>query len=243
MRKHKYSRKSSAIIDFMSDDCRDQGVYMHRIGANIAKKSNMRRIYFEKRCMVICPPDVAALSDPNSVEFHLGDRLDIHALVGMFEASATLSRIYIPTVDEDATYRRICAEFKEVNAAGGLVSNRRGDYLLIRRDGMWDLPKGHQDPGEEIQTTAIREVREETGLTDIERRELICITDHCYRRNGIWHLKHTWWYDMLYTRHVELTPQREEDITTAAWVARSSLPQYLKNTYPSIAEVFREAKV
>ncbi|MBR1574208.1 MAG: NUDIX domain-containing protein [Bacteroidales bacterium] len=203
----------------------------------------MHKIYFEKRSIVICRPEEEALADPNGVEFHLGDKLDIHALVGMFEASSTLSRIYIPTDDTDRTYRRICAEFKEVNAAGGLVSNRRGDYLLIRRDGLWDLPKGHQEAGEDIRVTALREVQEETGVDQLKLRDLICITDHCYRRNDIWHLKHTWWYDMLYTDPVDLTPQREEDITTAAWVAKSSLPPYLKNTYPSIAEVFREAKV
>ena len=128
----------------------------------------MHKIYFEKRSIVICTPDEAALADPNSVEFHLGDKLDIHALVGMFEASATLSRIYIPSGDTDATYRRICSEFKEVNAAGGLVSNRRGDYLLIRRDGLWDLPKGHQESGEDIRITAVREVQEETGVDKLQ---------------------------------------------------------------------------
>lgn len=203
----------------------------------------MHKIYFEKRSIAICTPGEAALADPNSVEFYLGDKLDIHALVGMFEASATLSRIYIPSDDTLTTYRRVCAEFKEVNAAGGLVSNRRGDYLLIRRDGLWDLPKGHQEPGEDIKVTAIREVQEETGVEALQLRDLICITDHCYRRGGIWHLKHTWWYDMLYTDPVDLTPQTEEDISKAAWVAKSSLPPFLKNTYPSIAEVFREAKV
>ncbi|MBR4409122.1 MAG: NUDIX domain-containing protein, partial [Bacteroidales bacterium] len=94
----------------------------------------------------------------------------------MFEASATLSRIYIPTDDIEATYKRICGEFKEVNAAGGLVSNRRGDYLLISRDGLWDLPKGHQEPGEDISVTAIREVQEETGVDKLLLRDLICIT-------------------------------------------------------------------
>ena len=47
---------------------------------------------------------------------------------------------------------------------------------------------------------------------------------------------------MLYTKPVDLIPQKEEDIAKAAWVARSSLPPFLKNTYPSIIEVFREAK-
>ena len=203
----------------------------------------MHKIYFEKRCIIICSPDDPALSDPNVIRFSPGEDLSIHALVEMVEASDTLHRTCIPTTDIEGTYRRICEEFKEVNAGGGLVSNRRGDFLLISRNGLWDLPKGHQDPGEDIRVTALREVQEETGINDLEVRDLICITDHCYRRDGIWHLKHTWWYDMLYTDPTDLTPQKEEDITKAAWVAKSSLPPFLLNTYPSIAEVFREARI
>ena len=203
----------------------------------------MHKIYFEKRCIIICPPQEQALSDPNAILYNIGTNVDIHLLVGIFETSDTLQRVYIPTDDVEDTYHRICSEFLEVNAAGGLVSNKRGDFLLIRRNGMWDLPKGHQDPGEDISTTALREVREETGIDQLESRGLICITDHCYRRNDIWHLKHTWWYDMLYTDPTDLTPQTEEDISKAAWVAKSSLPPYLLNTYPSILEVFKEAKV
>lgn len=203
----------------------------------------MHRIYFEKRCIIICQPKDQALSDPNSVEFHIGERVDIHTLVTMFKASESLSRIYIPAKDTEGMYNRLCAEFKEVDAAGGLVSNRRGDFLLINRNGLWDLPKGHREQGEDTQTTAMREVQEETGVDQLELGSLICVTDHCYLRGGIWHLKHTYWYNMLYTNPVDLTPQREEDISKAAWVAKSSLPPFLKNTYPSILEVFRQAKV
>ena len=203
----------------------------------------MHKIYFEKRCIIICPSDQQAQSDPNAILYNIGTDVDIHTLVEMFETSDTLAKVFIQTDDVEGTYRRICAEFVEVNAGGGLVSNRRGDFLLISRNGLWDLPKGHQDPGEEISVTALREVQEETGIDQIELRELICITDHCYRRDGKWHLKHTWWYDMLYTDPNDLTPQTEEDISKAAWVAKSSLPPYLLNTYPSIVEVFREAKV
>lgn len=203
----------------------------------------MHKIYFEKRCIVICGPDDLALADPNSIEFHLGNKKDIHTLISMVEASDTLARVYIPTEDTERTYRDICSEFKEVNAAGGLVSNKRGDYLLIDRNNMWDLPKGHQETGEDIKVTAMREVMEETGVNQLELRDLICVTDHCYKRDGIWHLKHTWWFDMLYNDPTNLTPQKEEDITKAAWVAKSSLPPYLKKTFPSIIEVFREAKV
>ena len=203
----------------------------------------MHKIYFENRAIIICTPEEEALGDPNAVEFHLGNKVDIHSLVHMFEVSDTISRIYIPTDNTEKTYRRLCGEFKEVNAAGGLVVNRRGDFLLISRNGLWDLPKGHQEDGEDIEVTAIREVQEETGVDQLEIRKLICITDHCYFRAGIWHLKHTWWYEMLYTDPTNLTPQREEDISKAAWVAKSSLPPFLKKTYPSILEVFRENRV
>ena len=203
----------------------------------------MRKIYFEKRCIAICDPGEEALADPNAVEFHIGEKIDIHALVNLFEASATLQKVYIPDSDSEGTYKRLCAEFKEVNAAGGLVCNRRGDFLLISRNGLWDLPKGHQEAGEPIETTALREVQEETGVDELELGSLICVTDHCYLRDGVWHLKHTWWFNMLYTRPVDLIPQKEEDISRAAWVAKSSLPPFLKNTFPSIIEVFREAKV
>lgn len=201
----------------------------------------MHKIYFDRRTIIICRPEEATLSDPNAVEFHFKQSSDISALVEMFELSSTLEKIYIPSAEPEDCYKKICGEFREVNAAGGLVENRRGDYLLIKRDGLWDLPKGHQEAGEDIKVTALREVQEETGVDDLSLGDLICVTDHCYKRNGIWHLKHTWWYRMYYLKPLDLTPQTEEDITKAAWVARSSLPPFLKNTYPSIKEVFLTA--
>lgn len=201
----------------------------------------MHKIYFDRRTIIICRPEEATLSDPNAVEFHFKQPSDISALVEMFELSSTLEKIYIPSAEPEDCYKKICGEFREVNAAGGLVENRRGDYLLIKRDGLWDLPKGHQEAGEDIKVTALREVQEETGVDDLSLGELICVTDHCYKRNGIWHLKHTWWYRMYYLKPLDLTPQTEEDIIKAAWVAKSSLPPFLKNTYPSIKEVFLTA--
>jgi len=203
----------------------------------------MRKIYFERRCIVICSGGGQQLNDPNAITFRIGENFSIHELIHMFELSASLQKICIPSNDIEDTYRRICEEFREVNAAGGLVSNRRGDCLLISRGGLWDLPKGHQEEGEDIKVCAMREVQEETGVQELQLRDLICITDHCYFRGGQWHLKHTWWYDMLYTNPLDLTPQREEDISKAVWVARSCIPVYLTNTYPSIAEVFREAHI
>lgn len=51
-------------------------------------------------------------------------------------------------------------------SAGGLVV-RGGEVLLISLAGgdRWQLPKGHVEPGESAEQAAVREVREETGVT------------------------------------------------------------------------------
>ncbi|MCI0360657.1 MAG: NUDIX domain-containing protein [Planctomycetaceae bacterium] len=39
------------------------------------------------------------------------------------------------------------------------------EFLLMRHADRWDLPKGHVDPGETEAQCALREVREETGIS------------------------------------------------------------------------------
>lgn len=48
--------------------------------------------------------------------------------------------------------------------AGGIVLRGRCFLALRRYNGVWLLPKGHVDPGETLEETAVREVWEETGL-------------------------------------------------------------------------------
>ena len=129
--------------------------------------------------------------------------------------------------------------YLEVNAAGGLITNSKGEFLLIRRSGLWDLPKGHQDPGEALEVTALREAEEETGLEGLQLGKFIRVTDHTYFRDERWHLKHTWWYSMSYAGEDTPVPQCEEDITEVKWVAKSDLPFFLTQTYSTIVEVFR----
>ena len=103
-----------------------------------------------------------------------------------------------------------------ITAAGGLVQNNEGAFLLIYRRGFWDLPKGKLDPGESIPECALREVQEETGVLNLSIAHEITQTWHTYKqKNRI--LKKTYWYDMI-TSDVNLTPQLEEDIEEARWV-------------------------
>jgi 8-oxo-dGTP pyrophosphatase MutT (NUDIX family) len=59
---------------------------------------------------------------------------------------------------------------REISAGGVLVRVVRGRPMLAairprgKQAGLWALPKGKLDPGERPEQTAVREVREETGV-------------------------------------------------------------------------------
>lgn len=56
---------------------------------------------------------------------------------------------------------------REISAGVILVRNNpRREYLLLDYGSHWDFPKGHIEPGEDPQTTAARELQEETGIRD-----------------------------------------------------------------------------
>ena len=144
-------------------------------------------------------------------------------------------------VVDDADFPEFCSHFKEITAGGGIVQSQEGKFLLIYRHQLWDLPKGKQEPDESIETCALREVEEETGLHRLRLGDPICITHHTYQLFGEKVLKHTHWYRMYDEGQESLIPQTEEDITGAQWVEKTCLPTYLEDTYPSIVEVFVNA--
>src|SRR5690606_472732 len=51
--------------------------------------------------------------------------------------------------DVKSAYKTCFSDFKKITAAGGIVESDKG-FLLIKRKGMWDLPKGKKDKGEPI---------------------------------------------------------------------------------------------
>lgn len=63
-----------------------------------------------------------------------------------------------------------------VPSASAIVTDEQGRVLLVKRrdNTLWALPGGGHDIGESIEQTAIREVKEETGL-DVEVTGLVGI--------------------------------------------------------------------
>jgi 8-oxo-dGTP pyrophosphatase MutT (NUDIX family) len=73
-------------------------------------------------------------------------------------------------------------------SAGGVVhrlSDRGLEVVICGRDGdgVWGLPKGTPDPGETLDQTALREVREETGL-EVRIVKKVGVVEYWFAREG-----------------------------------------------------------
>mgnify|MGYP000760544428 FL=1 len=147
-------------------------------------------------------------------------------------------RVAVCTPDPEQAFSLFRQEFAAVEAAGGVVVNDRGEYLMIHRNGRWDLPKGHVEPGESTAECAVREVAEETGAVGAEVVRFLCRTLHAYYMHGRWELKATHWFEMRVSSSRALKPQREEGIDVAAWCPAAELKDRLEGMFPTVRRVF-----
>lgn len=129
--------------------------------------------------------------------------------------------------------------FMYVKAAGGVVEGNN-HLLIIKRFGIYDLPKGHVEAGETMEACAIREVKEECGIHDVSITSPLDTTLHVYCLNENWFLKKTYWYKMACPPDQTPVPQAEEGIEEVFWLPVGELDSILSNTYPSLRTVFEK---
>lgn len=73
-------------------------------------------------------------------------------------------------------------------SCGAVIFRRLKDgikYLLLHyQAGYWDFPKGHMEKNEKEEQTALREIKEETGIEDIEFADNFRETIKYYFKKG-----------------------------------------------------------
>ena len=121
-----------------------------------------------------------------------------------------------------------------VEAGGGLVINQNNELLFIERNKKWDLPKGRAEKNEDIETTSLREVAEETGVQNLSMDRFLRKTYHVVRQKKKFQLKITHWYLMRSDYTGALEPQLEEGITKAVWKTNKSALAALDNAYANV---------
>ncbi|HRZ42401.1 MAG TPA: NUDIX domain-containing protein [Bacteroidales bacterium] len=149
-----------------------------------------------------------------------------------------LNNLLIYTADPRKAFSELLQSCRFVPAAGGLVSNRNREILVIFRRGLWDLPKGKKEEKETYPDCAVRETYEETGVLCGITNSQPVITHHLYIENNQWCHKETQWYKMSVKDETWLMPQPAEDILCVRWADSYFINrQVLPSTYPLIREV------
>ena len=135
---------------------------------------------------------------------------------------------------------------KRARSAGGVVFRRAGDQVevlvLQHEGGKWMLPKGTIESGETPEAVALREVREETGVSNVR-----VVTDLGQERYSFfWRTEDTFYDKTVHYFLLEFLggedpmPQREEGFVAAEWVPMDEAMTRIK--YKETREIVRRAR-
>lgn len=116
---------------------------------------------------------------------------------------------------------------KKAISAGGIVLNNDKKVLVVSQGGIssWSLPKGHVKEGEDFLEAAIREIKEESGITDLKLIKPL----GSYQRQGISNPEEIKKYGLFLfeTDQTELEPE-DPDNPKAIWVDKEEVTDLLR---------------
>ena len=148
------------------------------------------------------------------------------------------------TTNYNQTKTDLLDKFQVRVAGGGVVHNEKDELLIIKRNGVYDIPKGHLDKGETIEECAEREVKEETGISATIYSTIVeSFNTYIYKGKHV--LKHTYWFKMRSdSENQEAIPQEEEGIEEIVWMPKDQVKTTIwKNTYKSIQDVLLQCGI
>lgn len=195
-----------------------------------------RRVCFTQSDTGAAPQNGASLSIFNP------DKKTLKDLPVFLRSHLELEEINLYSDDVEKLWMRFCMNYFEVVSAGGLVVNSNNKMLWINRNNHWDLPKGKVEPGESLETAAMREVNEETGIGNLRITGDLATTYHTFEIDGVVHLKTTFWFSMIHKGgDTKGTPQAIEGITDVQWIGAPIPKKIWESTYGSIRIVINES--
>ncbi len=158
---------------------------------------------------------------------------DLAAKIKSWLADETVECLDLGDVDGEKLALAIKTVFRQAPAAGGVVIIDN-QFVAIERNGTPDLPKGHIEKGETPEVAALREVEEETGITNLEIIKELPSTWHCYILDNQWTIKKTSWFLMRTKTGMKSIPQTEEGITKVYLVNKDTIKSFEDKTFASL---------
>jgi len=144
-------------------------------------------------------------------------------------------KIYLFFPKKKDLIKEFKSKIKTIYASGGIVKNKKSEILFIFRRGKWDLPKGKADKGETKKQTALREVKEETGVKELVINKFFRTSFHLVRNNKKNYLKETTWYLMSSNYEGDLIPQIDEGIKSVKWKNLKQVKKIKEKTFKNIS--------
>ncbi|TCK68614.1 ADP-ribose pyrophosphatase YjhB (NUDIX family) [Winogradskyella wandonensis] len=145
-----------------------------------------------------------------------------------------IKAVYLVGKSEEKLLKKFLKKLPNVIAGGGKVYNNEGKVLFIYRNDKWDLPKGKTEKKESIEETALREVEEETKVSNLKITKPLPTTYHIFKRNGRYKIKITYWFEMKTDYDGKLEPQKNEGITKVKWLSEKKIKKAMENSYANI---------
>jgi 8-oxo-dGTP pyrophosphatase MutT (NUDIX family) len=199
----------------------------------------MYKVFFKDRIVTLGDDISRPLINQKGLLYRYKNRKELKELILAFNGMQKVRKLHIIHDDISSLVTVFKSCFHCIDAGGGIVRNPKNEFLVIKRNGKWDLPKGKLEVDEDFETAALREVEEETGLKKLEISQFLLSTFHTYGLSGELVLKETRWYEMLYTGNKDPVLQKEEGITDSRWVQPGEETFLEKNTYKSIRKVMK----
>ena len=113
-------------------------------------------------------------------------------------------------------------------SAGGVIVDKRSVLFLKKYRGDWVLPKGRVEDGETFEETALREVREESGL-ECEIGRYIGFVKYNYMHYDGEEVQKTVHYFYMKKPEGEICPQKEEGFCDAAFMPAKTAMRNLRH--------------
>lgn len=195
------------------------------------------KIYFYENALVLASSPSELKGIPNLFFIDDNELQKTLAILESIESMNTKVNYVLISDEVEDVFKKIQKKMSDtIEAAGGIVLNEQKEMLAIFRHKRWDLPKGKIEKDEKRKEAALREVKEECGIFELEVGEKAGQTYHSYNEEGRRILKITHWFYMKAAKDQPIKPQAEEGITEIRWVEPSFFNDVNIPSYNSIRE-------